>query len=83
MCLKTLMGSGEGCVTYITRSRESSPSRERRHAEDRIETFQHTTRVPDKKLRCLNIWVLPHEFIYTLNTCDSNALQRFRPKIIF
>lgn len=55
MCLKTLMGSGEGCVTYITRSRESSPSRERRHAEDRIETFQHTTRVPDKKLRCLNI----------------------------
>ncbi|XP_066158795.1 glutathione-specific gamma-glutamylcyclotransferase 1 [Euwallacea fornicatus] len=57
ICLNSLMGSGEGCVTYIVRaiSRDSSPSQGRRNGEARIETFEHTARVPGKKLRCLNI----------------------------
>ncbi|KAL1492983.1 hypothetical protein ABEB36_011135 [Hypothenemus hampei] len=57
MCLRTLMGSGEGCVTFFRKpsSRETSPNRARRNAEDRVETFEHTARVPGKKLRCLNI----------------------------
>ncbi|XP_970018.2 glutathione-specific gamma-glutamylcyclotransferase 1 [Tribolium castaneum] len=54
MCLKTLMGDGEGCVTFVKverrRSTDSSDDN-----PDRIETFQHTTRVPEKTLRCLNI----------------------------
>lgn len=54
MCLKTLMGDGEGCVTFVKverrRSTDSSDDN-----QDRIETFQHTTRVPEKTLRCLNI----------------------------
>ncbi|XP_030756148.1 glutathione-specific gamma-glutamylcyclotransferase 1-like [Sitophilus oryzae] len=57
LCLKTLMGSGEGCITFIRKSnsRESSPDDERRRDENRVETFEHTARVPGKKLRCLNI----------------------------
>ncbi|XP_050299457.1 glutathione-specific gamma-glutamylcyclotransferase 1 [Anthonomus grandis grandis] len=58
MCLKTMMGSGEGCISFMQKpsSRESSPSQERRNREGgRVETFEHTARVPNTKLRCLNI----------------------------
>lgn len=57
MCLKTLMGNGEGCITFIRKpgSRESSPTQDRRNREERVDSFEHTARVPGKKLRCLNI----------------------------
>ncbi|RZC35847.1 cation transport regulator-like protein 1 [Asbolus verrucosus] len=54
MCLKTLMGDGEGCVTFVKEERRRSTDNSDENQE-RIETFQHTTRVPEKTLRCLNI----------------------------
>ncbi|CAH1133392.1 unnamed protein product [Ceutorhynchus assimilis] len=56
MCLKTLMGTGEGCISFVRRSSSagSSPGSERRNRGE-VETFEHTARVPGKKLRCLNI----------------------------
>ncbi|KAF7268461.1 glutathione-specific gamma-glutamylcyclotransferase 1 [Rhynchophorus ferrugineus] len=55
--LEKLMGFGEGCIAFRrkTDSRESSPETIRRRNEERVETFEHTARVPGKKLRCLNI----------------------------
>lgn len=54
MCLKSLMGNGEGCVTFIRRD-VPSPSSNLPEEEDRIESFEHTTRIQGKTLRCLNI----------------------------
>ena len=54
MCLRTLMGDGEGCVTFVKEERRRSTDSTDDNQE-RIETFQHTTRVPEKTLRCLNI----------------------------
>jgi cation transport protein ChaC len=53
MCLMTLMGDGEGCVTFVKEERRRSV--DNADNQERIETFQHTTRVPEKTLRCLNI----------------------------
>ncbi|KAJ8981476.1 hypothetical protein NQ317_007002 [Molorchus minor] len=54
MCLNTLMGSGEGCVTFIKRN-TSSRSSDRNDEEDRTDSFEHTTRIEEKTLRCLNL----------------------------
>lgn len=55
LCLTTLMGDGRGCVTFVKQT-SRTPSPEPREAEhERVENFQHTTRVPEKTLRCLNI----------------------------
>ncbi|KAJ8923729.1 hypothetical protein NQ315_010310 [Exocentrus adspersus] len=54
MCLHTLMGSGEGCVSFIRKELSRSES-ESTDDEDRIESFEHTTRVQEKTLRCLNL----------------------------
>ncbi|XP_019765205.1 glutathione-specific gamma-glutamylcyclotransferase 1 [Dendroctonus ponderosae] len=55
MCLDTLMGSGEGCITFIRRanSRETSPTQDRRNG--RQDTFEGTTEGSSSRLRCLNI----------------------------
>ncbi|KAJ8950304.1 hypothetical protein NQ318_021161 [Aromia moschata] len=42
MCLKTLMGDGEGCITFIKRD-SPSPTSNHREEEDRIDSFEHTT----------------------------------------
>ncbi|KAJ8926913.1 hypothetical protein NQ314_020765 [Rhamnusium bicolor] len=54
MCLRTLMGSGEGCVTFIKRD-SPSPTSNPPEEQERIESFEHTTRIQGKTLRCLNI----------------------------
>lgn len=55
MCLDTLMGSGEGCITFIRRanSRETSPTQDRRNG--RRDTFEDTTEGSCSRLRCLKI----------------------------
>lgn len=54
MCLKTLMGSGEGCITFVREERRRSTDSSDDNNE-RVESFEHTTRVPEKTLRCLNL----------------------------
>lgn len=56
LCLITLMGNGEGCITFIKQDRHNlSDNNNQADVEERIESFEHTTRVPEKLLRCLNI----------------------------
>lgn len=54
LCLVSMMGTGEGCVNFVKISASTSGQR-RENEQERIESFQHTTRVPEKTLRCLNI----------------------------
>ncbi|XP_018571320.1 glutathione-specific gamma-glutamylcyclotransferase 1 [Anoplophora glabripennis] len=54
MCLETLMGNGEGCVSFIRKDLFESESQAVQD-EDRIESFEHSTRMEEKILRCLNI----------------------------
>lgn len=54
MCLKSLMGSGEGCVSFVKKDSVESGSQAVQD-EDRIESFEHSTRFEEKTLRCLNL----------------------------
>lgn len=56
MCMKAIMGNGEGCVKFVKRTiaNRHQPNRPEQEPE-RIESFEHTTRVQEKQLRCLNI----------------------------
>ncbi|KAK4871987.1 hypothetical protein RN001_016111 [Aquatica leii] len=49
MCLKTLMGDGRNTVTFI--KKQSFYERPVEEVEERIDSFQYTTRVPEKALR--------------------------------
>lgn len=53
MCLKTLMGDDRNIITFVRRGSQLLPPAE--EPEERIDSFQFTTRVPEKTLRCLNI----------------------------
>lgn len=56
MCMKTIMGTGDGCVKFIKRIAPNRNNQNRHEQEpERIESFEHTTRVQEKPLRCLNI----------------------------
>ncbi|XP_017782861.1 PREDICTED: glutathione-specific gamma-glutamylcyclotransferase 1 isoform X1 [Nicrophorus vespilloides] len=52
--LDSLMGDGKDCVTYVLSDEELDFNRHELDQE-RTNSFQYTTDVPDKKLRCLNI----------------------------
>lgn len=54
MCLTTLMGDGDGCVSFVKRDLNGSESHPQQN-EDRIESFEHSTRIKEKTLRCLNL----------------------------
>lgn len=55
MCLEDLMGTGKGCVRFVRKMSTGSNESNDNNNHERPESFQHTTRVPDKPLRCLNI----------------------------
>nr|XP_023013442.1 glutathione-specific gamma-glutamylcyclotransferase 1 [Leptinotarsa decemlineata] len=53
MCLTSLMGNGEGCVTFVKRPSTAARS-DIQEEEERPGTSQYTTRIQGKKLRCVN-----------------------------
>ncbi|XP_072402363.1 glutathione-specific gamma-glutamylcyclotransferase 1 [Diabrotica undecimpunctata] len=55
LCLETLMGDGEGCVSFIKGQFGSSTSQQLEVEEDRTDTHKFTMRIQATKLRCLNI----------------------------
>lgn len=55
-CLKTLMGDGEGCVSFVKKNVDCTTSTSQLQEEqERTETFQFSTRIQGTKLRCLNL----------------------------
>lgn len=54
MCLKTLMGSGEGCITFVEKE-SSGTDRTVETEQERTDSSKYTSRIQAKKLRCLNL----------------------------
>lgn len=51
----SLMGDGHGCITFVKPDARNASPQPQEVEQERVENFQHTTRVPEKMLRCLNI----------------------------
>lgn len=54
MCLKSLMGNGEGCISFIRRN-TPSPTSNSREDQERADSFEYAARVTGTTLRCLNL----------------------------
>lgn len=55
MCLKTLMGTGEGCVTFIRKKESDTFNYIADKKDARFDTFQYAMKIQGTKLRCLNL----------------------------
>ncbi|KAG5895060.1 hypothetical protein JTB14_021027 [Gonioctena quinquepunctata] len=53
LCLNSLMGNGDGCITFIKRS--NSPRSHVQEEQERPGSSQYATRIQGKKLRCVNL----------------------------
>ncbi|CAH0562152.1 unnamed protein product [Brassicogethes aeneus] len=52
MCLSKLMGTGQGCVKFVKKDHSASNANNDQNNPERVDSFEHTTRVPEKTLRC-------------------------------
>ncbi|XP_056632871.1 glutathione-specific gamma-glutamylcyclotransferase 1 isoform X1 [Diorhabda sublineata] len=55
LCLKALMGDGEGCISFVKKNVDRTSTRQLQEDEGRLDNFQFSTRIQGTKLRCLNL----------------------------
>ncbi|CAG9816632.1 unnamed protein product [Phaedon cochleariae] len=55
MCMKSLMGNGDGCIAFVKKEVQRSPSNAQDGEQDRAGTCQFSERLQGKKLRCMNL----------------------------